>query len=770
MKRATIFMTLYLCIIAFISAQQAEITGKIINQKNEPVEYANVQLLNADSTFIKGTASDKNGKIKLEAVPFKTYLIIISALGYDPLKIDIKEIKEKLELGELILKESAVALDEVTISANRVIHKIDRQITYPSPIALQTSNNALELLYKMALPRVIVNTSDKSVALTGNESARLRINNIDADANQVAAIQAKDIIRIDYYDNPGVRVKENAIIDFIVKRRESGGYLSTDLKNAPYMAFGNDMLSFKTNYKNSEWSAFYNIDYHNFKKQKTEKTKEFNFPENSFLQSTEGIPSASGFQNHTVNLNYNYTIANKRAFNVTLLSSFLNEKTDEQNKIQYSNNPSVSFHSLTHFNIKEKSPTLDLYYKENISKNQTIYFNLVAGYIHTDYAYDYREWNNANEQKSRLTNYITGNKYSIIGESNHQIKWENWSLYSGVNYKAGFSRNDYEIQDNFEKRSLNNSDLYFYSQLQGKINKLSIGIGLGGAFSSFNDQSNNYHFWTFKPFLSLAYPLGKNTSIRYRFDVDQQNPYLTNLSDVILNTDQYTATKGNPALRPFRIYRNQLLISFQKNKFQCYLMGYQQYYAKAIMEDIYLDKTSSVFIETQNNQKYYHLVLASGGINWEIITEMLSFNLNGQLCWMDSKGNSYHHKYTAYSGNGQLNFNYKKWRANVGINSRFNTLWGETISYGEWRSTAEIGYKHKELYIGIEANNLLTNKTSNGIKNLSALTPGTSWTYIYDAAPLFNLKLAWNFSWGKQSKVEQKTVQNKDTDNGITVK
>lgn len=747
-------------------SQQAEITGNIIHTGNQPVEYANVQLLNGDSVFIKGTVSDKEGKFKLEATPLNSYLVLISALGYDPVQITLNQIKKRVSLENIRLEEASVDLEEVTVSGSRVIQKIDRQITYPGRIALETSNNALELLNKMALPGVIVNTSQKTVSLVGNESARLRINNVDANPNQVAALQAKDIIRVDYYDNPGVKVQESAIIDFIVKRRDSGGYVSTDLTNAPYMGYGKDLISTKINYKNSEWSLFYDLGFESYKKRVTNSTTDFFFPDYTIKQQTVGIPSSFNTNDHLLNLSYNYTITGKRVIQVTLSGKFFNNRGNDNATNYYSDAPEREFPSQLETRGKNKNPVLDLYYKEELSKNQTLFFNLVTGYIRTNYLRNNREWSDDGSGESVFKIHSTGKKYSVIGEGAHEIRWKKLSLYSGATLKLSYTRNKYE-GDNNDHTSLNNSDLYLYSQLQGKTGKLSYRAGIGLSYSYFSEKEKGFRFWTFRPNVSLGYSLTKNINFRYTFEIGQRNPNLSDLSDVVQNIDRFTAFVGDPDLKPYRTYVNRIKLNYQVKKFWCFLAAIHQYYPKAILSLFYYDPQISKFIQTTSNQKHMQGSSILAGLNWEIISDRLSLNVNGEILWMDSKGDHYQHKYTSYSGFGQMNFNLKNWRAYVEVHSRYNTLWGETINYGDWWSVAEVGYKYKELYLGVQANNFLTDKWSSGSKNLSQLAPGTSWTYIYDAAPYICLKLNWNFSWGKQSKAEQKKLINSDSESGI---
>lgn len=757
---------LYIMNIAYVSAQQINITGKVYNSEHNPIEYANVRLLNQDSVFIKGTISDQNGKIKLQAKSSQNYWLVISNTGYATSILYLKDIRSNITLGDIIMKESSTLLDSVTVTANKTIYKIDRQITFPDILQQNSSNNALDLLYKMALPRVVVNTTNKTISLIGNDKILVRINGVSASVNEIASIPAKDIIRIEYYENPGIRFQENSMIDFIVRRKKSGGYISANLINSPHIGFGDDMLIAKFNHKNSEWSALYSLSYRDYKERETESTTIFRFPDENIVRQATGIPSPFNYQTHDLNLTYNYTLAGRRVFNVTIMNSFYNNNGHDKSLNYYSEKPGMEYPSITDSKSQSKNPNIDLYYKETLSKKQTLLFNLVGGYINSNYTRNYQEQDLVNNYFPEYYSDVTGNKYSIIGEGVHRVKWEKVHLYSGVKYKSGYTENKYKGTI-VESTSLTNGDLYIYSQLQGKMKKLFYGLGIGASYSYFSDKNKSFEFWTFRPFISLGYPLGKQLHLQYTFNINPSVPSLSSLSDVSQIIDQYQVSKGNPDLKPYRVYTNQLRVNYQKNLFQFNLGVSHQYYKDAIMQDIYFDAAISRFIFSSINQKFYQNSAIDGGINYQIIKEMLSINLNGQISWMESKGYNYSHKFTSYYYGGQLNFNLKQWTVNLGANSRFDNLWGETIHYGEWWSTAEVSYRYKGLNIGLISNNFLTDRWSAGNKNLSALVPNTSWTYIYDSAPIFCIHLSWNFSWGKQSKAGQKTMENKDSDSGI---
>src|SRR4051812_31900604 len=61
-------------------AQSARITGKIINDKNEPLTGVSVSIEGRQS----GTSSDVEGRFSLVVPAAKTVTIVFSAIGYQP--------------------------------------------------------------------------------------------------------------------------------------------------------------------------------------------------------------------------------------------------------------------------------------------------------------------------------------------------------------------------------------------------------------------------------------------------------------------------------------------------------------------------------------------------------------------------------------------------------------------------------------------------------------------------------------------------------------
>ena len=64
MKR---IVTMMLCLIGMAASIQAQtLSGELVDEKNEPLAYANVVLLSLpDSTFVSGAISDEMGDFRL---------------------------------------------------------------------------------------------------------------------------------------------------------------------------------------------------------------------------------------------------------------------------------------------------------------------------------------------------------------------------------------------------------------------------------------------------------------------------------------------------------------------------------------------------------------------------------------------------------------------------------------------------------------------------------------------------------------------------------
>lgn len=109
------FLLLTLCFFTLTFAQ-ISISGKVVDESNEPVIGANVMLKGEKS----GTITDVNGSFKI-SVPKQSSVLVISFIGYATKEVTIGT-KKTLNI---VLKEDGVVLDEVVAVGYATVKKSD---------------------------------------------------------------------------------------------------------------------------------------------------------------------------------------------------------------------------------------------------------------------------------------------------------------------------------------------------------------------------------------------------------------------------------------------------------------------------------------------------------------------------------------------------------------------------------------------------------------------------------------------------------------------
>ncbi|WP_373399447.1 carboxypeptidase-like regulatory domain-containing protein [Algoriphagus halophilus] len=142
-------MKFYLTLLFFIGAsfcafaQIYSVKGKIIDADSEQsIPNATILLLTfSDSTQVDGMISDLDGNFDIEEIKEGEYLLKVQYLGYQDLFRTIQASKD-LELGNLLLRETATELGEVTVTARRSTGKQKSDTTLYNADAFKTMKDA----------------------------------------------------------------------------------------------------------------------------------------------------------------------------------------------------------------------------------------------------------------------------------------------------------------------------------------------------------------------------------------------------------------------------------------------------------------------------------------------------------------------------------------------------------------------------------------------------------------------------------------------------
>jgi hypothetical protein len=222
-----LFATIYLSLsfANFLAQAQTQnlpqtIKGRVIDENNLPLAYANVVLLKADSTYVNGTVTDTSGHFSL-GLTNESYLLRISFVGYDT-KCSIIECAD---LGTIQLQPgSQILCGELTKGQ---LPKTElRGDAFATPIkgcVLSKAGSANDVLQR--LPGVIRKNGDFEVF--GKGTPLIYINGrMVRDNNELEYINSEEILDAEVITNPGARydAAAKAVIRINTIKKQGDGF------------------------------------------------------------------------------------------------------------------------------------------------------------------------------------------------------------------------------------------------------------------------------------------------------------------------------------------------------------------------------------------------------------------------------------------------------------------------------------------------------------------------------------------------------------------
>lgn len=735
----------------------------------ETIPSANIVWMKPDSSFVSGTTTTINGTFRLAPIQEKDGIVCISCIGYDKLYMDVKGIYKSVDLGELFLVPSSISLTGVEIKASSVIHSVDRQVFFLSDDQIKKSINGLEATRRLGLPRILVNPQENTISMLGGEQLKILINGVEASSQEVASLLPKDIKRVEYFDNPGLRYGEEigGIINYITQKQETGGSLSAIVNETLTRSLGFGYFSGGVNMKHSQLKFSYQYSHNNMYSGHY-REQSFNFPDNN---NTNRIENGENHWNqivHSANVTYSY-IKDKDFFNAKFNGLFVNTPhSDLFSSLSYTNKLYPGSASDSYQEYTTNRPSLDLYYSRSLPKQQTLSINLVGTYSKNNNGNQYTEYsdNNGSILSSYLSN-VDGRRYSLIAEACYEKKYTKGVLTGGLRYTGGHTKNLYTGTYQFETKMLD-TELYGFVQYNGTFHKLNYMGALGISYVNINQKDEeSYTTWKFCPRLSLNYNFSSAISLRYTYSLQNKNPSLSYLSDVEQQMDNFRVTKGNPYLHSYFYHRNVVDFNINTSFIRTGLTFGSYLYTDPIMEETIFDNPRSFFIKTYNNQNKFHRMKAEWTIGCSLFKKHLDIDSYIGYGHSISEAYNYKHTFNDFYYMIQIMANYKNWELTFIFLDDTTPFWGETVSPHNFFDSYGISYRFSWGKIGISSYNLFGEKGISKSYDYNRFTPNSTVTDMNNNYPSVNISLSLNLDWGRKARNKRQTLQNSDTVNGI---
>ena len=736
-------------------------SGQLIGPDNEPVEAATIMLLNpADSSVITYGLSDDYGRFKIPC-DIGRVVAEFSCLGY---KTEIRPLNS-FSAETVHLESQAVALNPITISADQVIRKIDRQIITPDERQRRASTNGINLIIALNLPRISVSALNNTVTIDGQDAVQLRINGVEVTTEEVLALNPNCISRVEYIDNPGMRYGGvKAVMNYIVKYRTSGGNVNGDFTQAAnYGGWGGYNLAGRYNTEKSMFNAVVNWERRdNDWIRENEET--YHFTDRSVTNKEVGEKTPFKYDQIKASLRYVWQDGDKQMLSVNARNYYKDEPNSfaDRNSLLYQGNVTYNIYdnTMTRLNV----PSLDIYYQLSLPHKQRLYIDLVGSYLDSRNRHSYR-MSHDGVAVDAFNSYIDGTKWSLFGEGIYEREFGIGKLTGGIRQRQEWMKNIYSGVSNSDVR-MNSSQTNVYAEFQSRLRRVDYSAALG-ALRTYSDQDGRHlEKYIFNPRLNLSWGAVKGLFVRFSGEISGYAPSLADLSSVTQQIDAYQARRGNPNLKTVTYYSAQLMANWDFCKFMGIgSIAIYNYDHKPVMEQDIAE--NDMIIRTMDNQRGFHR------LNWHTwlfikpFKDYVTVRFTTLYQRFISQGNHYTHTHSNLGFYGELFASWKEWSFMAEFTTASNNLWGETLRKGERNHQFSIRYNRPKWSAAVCVYNPFEKEYRQSVENFSAIAPYTQTLYSSNLSKVFLLKFSFNLDFGKSRGNARQRMSDEDTDTGI---
>ena len=238
------------------------ITGRVIDERQNPISYASVAIYQGASP-ITGVVTDSEGKFSLKANQSATeYRLAVEFIGYEKYEGLITPSKAQINLGIITLKEDAIALSEVVVTGKEVAQKstVEHTTINASANMASSKGTAIDVLRSASS----VSISNDEIAIRGNKNILVLMDGVPTTASDLSTIPAANIQSIEVVTNPDASHDAGGtggIINIISKRTRAEGFSGMVATNYGFNHFANGNIALSHNRPKTSWRFSYNAKY-----------------------------------------------------------------------------------------------------------------------------------------------------------------------------------------------------------------------------------------------------------------------------------------------------------------------------------------------------------------------------------------------------------------------------------------------------------------------------------------------------------------------------
>ena len=761
---------------------QIKISGQIKNEKNNPVEFIEIQLQNKDSIIFKSELTNAEGKFILETEKGE-YSLLVRQLGgiYHKQKISVNQ---DTYIGIINITEKTQQLQEVVITSKKKLidRKVDRLIFNVENSISASGGDAIDAL--KITPRVKVKNDnismigknnmsvmvdDKLILLTGDELINF-LKSIPSDNIKSIEVITTPPAKYDAEGNSGlinIKLKKSKLNQWNASLRSS--YIQSTY---PKGSFGGNF-----DYQKNKLSLYSNLNYVNGSNAPVESNKIY-YPMGLWNEENK----RRDFQN-SVNgrIGADYKISEKFSFGMQYLGSFSKPKIAENSLTTIYNQTNSQIDSY----INTLSENLGKNNNHSLNLNSTVVFDTIGRKMNINLDYfkfkndDNRIFNTINLLSANNTSLQDIQNYSAKIDFEHPLKWINLSYGGKLSFIKTQNNVNYfdttlgtPIFDPTQSNEFNYDENTQAIYLNGakKLNEkweTQLGFRLEntqteGVSKTLNQKNTNSYTKLFPTFY-LTYSLNEKNSFSINYNKRINRPSYNRLNPFRWYSNPFSYTEGNPFLQPSFSnnlelnytfndnWSNSIYYSHTDNGFeQITIVDNTDNIQKTIAQNFF--KTTIIGISESYTYNKLKWLSTTFSFDWnysksESLIPITNQNLNGSNAYF-SISNDFN-----LNKNKTLLFNFSYW-----YNFKGTSDLDKNNAYSQLDASLKYFAFDKKLQISFNANDILS--TNRPIYTSFTNNIQIDYKNYYDVR-LFRLSLVYKFG-NKNINVEKKEVGNQE--------
>jgi outer membrane receptor protein involved in Fe transport len=591
------------------------VSGSIISRPSgKALESAGIVLFQAsDSVIVSGTTTSGDGKFEIDHIPYGSYYLVLSCIGYRDTTSAIfiidsghpKQTFEELSITQIALPQKGIVVTEEKPTYNNFI---DRKVYNVEKDMMSQTGSAGDLLQNV--PSVSVDI-DGNVSLRGSQNVLMLLNGRPSPllgknrADFLENLPASSIERIEVITNPSAKYKPegtSGIINIVLKKKRDRGLNGSISVNGGPGRRGNGNISL--NYNPGHLNLFGSYGIRKDSRDRYTHDVRAYFDQQSGLNSyyNEDLKSLARPFANIATLAMDYDLDNATHLGVSG-DYFRRDFTRNDKSVKdYEDNQN----QLTGANIRSRH---DLEYE--IENSAMAYFERSFGKednkLHLEY--------NISEQPEKEDNHYTVT-YQLPVQNptydNNLVKNHEWQHQLSLDYTNPLSENsDLEAGASYEfdKQDQNSLVDYFDSTLNsfvpdtGQTNRFIFDQGISAVYGTFKHSFGNFSamaglryeyarvksnllndnsiiinsYSNLYPSLHLAYDLNKTSELQLNYSRRTNRPEGEDLNPFPEYRDPLNLYIGNPHLLPEYIHSVEFGCQFGKKQLTVTPSIYYQY-------------------------------------------------------------------------------------------------------------------------------------------------------------------------------------------------